>query len=275
MVRYGSAHNQDFAREHWAFFRRLEADLGPIDGKRVLDVGCGKMMWLTLLLRSRGCVVTGIDTEWVDPTPTPGKYLAIARARGLERAVRTLGWDALYARPYYRALAEHAGSALPFRDVDARAMSADALDFPDASFDLAVSHEVFEHLPRPAATIRELGRVLKPDGRAYVYTHNFTSLSGGHHIAWKYPDAEPSAVVPPWDHLRERRFPDIPSWINGWRMQRYRAAWQADFEILEWRPTEEEGRSLLTPELRSELAEYSEEELLTKGFIVVARPRAA
>ena len=211
MVRYGNAHNQDFAREHYAFFRtmrdRLEPLIGDLENLRVLDVGCGKMMWLTLLLHSIGARVTGIDTEWVEPEPSFVKYWRVLRSNGIERTARTLVWDALYARPYYRALDRQAPFDLRFDEVDAYAMSADSLEVEDSTFDLAVSHEVFEHLPDVEGAIREWRRVLKPDGLTYIYTHSFTSISGGHHIAWKYPDTEPSTTVPAWDHLRENRFP--------------------------------------------------------------------
>ena len=49
---------------------------------------------------------------------------------------------------------------------------------------------------------------------------------------------------------------------------------EAEFEILEWRWLPQEGVSQLTPGIRAELSGYSEEELLHKGFIVIARPRA-
>ena len=108
---------------------------------------------------------------------------------------------------------------------------------------------------------------------AYIYIHNYASLSGGHHIAWKYPDTASSAVVPPWDHLRQNRYPDIPSWINRLRERDYRQAFEEQFDILDWFPTATEGKALLTPGIRAELADYGEEELLTKGFVIVARPR--
>lgn len=276
MLRYGHAHSHDFAREHYEFFVRMRRDverlLGPLEGLRVLDVGCGKSMWLTLLLRSVGARVTGIDTEWVEPGQGLAKYGRILRANGLERAARTLVWDALYARPYYRTLARICPFPLRFDDVDARKMSVTELDFDDATFDLVVSHEVFEHLSDVEGALRELRRILEPDGLTYIYVHNYTSLSGGHHIAWKYPDLEPSRVVPPWDHLRENVAPDIPSWINRWREHQYRAAFEREFEVLDWIHTEREGAALLEPDIRRELSTYSEEELLTKGFIAVARP---
>jgi SAM-dependent methyltransferase len=247
--------------------------VGGVEGKRVLDVGCGKALWLTLLLHTAGARATGIDDEAVTAGRGPGKYLGIARRNGPERAARTLAWDLLYARPYYRSLAEAFGAPLRFEGVDVRSMSAWKLDFPDASFDLVVSHEVFEHLAEIPETVRALHRVLKPDGLTYIYVHNYTSLSGGHHIAWKYPDTEPSEVVPPWDHLRSRLHPDIPSWVNRLRERDYRAAFEEHFVIEDWIRTQREGEQILTPEIRAELGEYDEDELLTKGFVIVARPR--
>ena len=59
------------------------------------------------------------------------------------------------ARDGYRFL--RAGTALPFRD---------------ASFDLAVSNHVIEHLGDAALHLRELSRVLRPGGLAYLATPN-------------------------------------------------------------------------------------------------------
>jgi hypothetical protein len=57
------------------------------------------------------------------------------------------------------------------------------------------------------------------------------------------------------------------------RERDYRREFGKYFEIVEWIPYGREGESLLTPEIRRELPDYSEDELLTKGFIVKARPR--
>jgi hypothetical protein len=121
------------------------------------------------------------------------------------------------------------------------------------------------------SVIAEVRRVLSPTGRAYLYVHHFTSLSGGHHIAWKHPDTAPSRLVPPWDHLRARRYPLIPSWLNRVRAHEYRQKIESELDIVHWRWLPKEGEALLTPEVRAELSEFQEEELLHKGFIVVAR----
>jgi SAM-dependent methyltransferase len=276
MVRFALRHNRDFAREHAEFFRDMERRLGglgvELPGRRVLDLGCGKSYWLSLLLHNRGARVTGVDTEPPLPGRGLGKYAAIGRRHGWERSARTLAWDLLFNRSYYRALAKEWGNTLSHAGLDLRPLDGKTLDFPDDSFDLVVSHEVLEHIPDVAGALAEVARVLKPSGLTYLYVHNYASVSGGHHLAWKYPDTEPSFKVPPWDHLRENMFPDIPSWINRWRERDYRTAFSRHFEVLHWIPLGWEGEYLLTPEVRAELAPYSRRELLTKGFAVIATP---
>ena len=50
--------------------------------------------------------------------------------------------------------------------------SADMLPFPDGTFDVVLCTEVLEHTPDPAAVIRELVRVARPDGRVVVSIPN-------------------------------------------------------------------------------------------------------
>jgi hypothetical protein len=45
------------------------------------------------------------------------------------------------------------------------------------------------------------------------------------------------------------------------------------FEVDEWRMTAEEGRALLTDDIRGELQQFSDRELLSKGFLVRGRVR--
>lgn len=277
MVRYGNAHNRDFAIEHYEFFNNMINKLSMLGlqtrNLRALEVGCGKAYWLTLLAHSYGMNVTGIDTEFTSSKNKFSKYLSIFRDNGIERMLRTFVWDRFYATHYYQQLALLSPFPLNFNNIDVRRMSSVDVNFPDNTFDLVVSHEVFEHIADIPGTMITLKRILKPNGITYIYVHNFTSLSGGHHIAWKYPDTEPSDTVPPWDHLREKRFPDIPSWLNELREKDYRKEFEKHMEVIEWLPIGKEGEKLLTPDIRAELSDYDEQELLTKGFIIIAKPK--
>ena len=275
MLHYGLTGYRDFAREHAEFYERLRHEEGPLSGLRVLDVGCGKSYWLSLLLAGDGALAIGVDTEQVENRRDLAKYRHITRKNGLERALRTAVWDLLFARGYYRELERSVGHKLSHDAVELHVYDGVHMPLPNASVDLVVSHEVFEHIADVPAVLDELARVLRPGGRIYIYIHSFTSLSGGHHIAWKHPDTHPSRMVAPWDHLRARKHVNIPSWLNGLREHQYREMFEKVFEIEEWRITAEEGRALLTEEVRKELAEYSERELLSKGFLVRGRVKRA
>src|SRR6266851_6021983 len=53
-----------------------------------------------------------------------------------------------------------------------RTADAENLDFADDSFDLVYSHGVLHHTPDTALAVREIHRVLKPDGRAMVMLYH-------------------------------------------------------------------------------------------------------
>jgi ubiquinone/menaquinone biosynthesis C-methylase UbiE len=97
-------------------------------GSRVLDVACGTGN-LAVIAAKCGCVVSGIDIA----------------ANLLEQA---------------RARAVAAGVSIGFEEADA-----EALPFPDDTFDLAVSMFGVMFTPQPAVATAELRRVTKPGGQ--------------------------------------------------------------------------------------------------------------
>jgi SAM-dependent methyltransferase len=114
-----------------------EVAAGAPDGARVLEVGCGPGHLSVRLARDHGLEVTGLD---LDPA-------MIARARA--NSDRLGGGDR--GRP-----------ALLVGDVA-------ALAFSDGSFDLVVSSLSMHHWADPAAGLAEIGRVLRPGGRALIW----------------------------------------------------------------------------------------------------------
>ena len=57
--------------------------------------------------------------------------------------------------------------------------SGDSLPFAGATFDLILCHHVLEHVANLEAVLKELSRVLKPDGRLYVSVPNGYGLCDG------------------------------------------------------------------------------------------------
>jgi SAM-dependent methyltransferase len=105
--------------------------------------------------------------------PRRGKVLEIGSYLGifLER-VRKDGWDVTGLEPY-PAVAEYSRSHYGLRVVDGTLPNS---AFPDASFDAVIMLHVIEHMPDPARDVREIRRILKPDGVLVVETPRFDSL---------------------------------------------------------------------------------------------------
>jgi demethylmenaquinone methyltransferase/2-methoxy-6-polyprenyl-1,4-benzoquinol methylase len=110
--------------------RALVSAVAPGAGDRVLDVATGTGMVAAELLARADCLVVGLDQS--------AQMLAAARAR--------------------------------FDGVDGRRVQliegeAESLPFPDGSFDALTFTYLLRYVEDPAATMRELSRVVRPGGR--------------------------------------------------------------------------------------------------------------
>lgn len=107
-----------------------------LQGKRVLDVGCGGGI-LSESMSGKGADVTGIDLG--------EKALKVAHLHGLESGIQ----------------------------VDYRLVSVEALaeEMPE-SFDVVTCMELLEHVPDPAAVVKSCTRLLKPGGTVFFSTIN-------------------------------------------------------------------------------------------------------
>ena len=78
-------------------------------------------------------------------------------------------------KPYYPLFAPYVASYRGFDVVPGPMVDdvgpAERLPYGDDSFDVVVCTQVLEHADDPAAVVRELRRVLRPDGLALVSTH--------------------------------------------------------------------------------------------------------
>lgn len=254
----------------------LQPYTGELRNKAILDVGCGRLYPQSLLLHSRGNAVTGIDSAHIGPNEGILKrYWRTLTKEGIE----SLGRDFLYAvllknRTYYHTLQDVSGFTLSARGLDIRRMNAEDLTFREEAFDVVISIAVFEHIQNVPKAVSEIHRVLKPGGVAYVNIHLFASLSGGHLPALQNPakmPSQPQLRVPAWDHLREDKH-RIPGHLNRLREHQYTTLFGTRFTVLQvLNIGEGEGKQLLTPEIRQELSDYTEDELTKRGITIIAR----
>jgi len=94
-----------------------------------------------------------------------------------EEADRVIGIDLAprFNEAGHRLAAEHGLRNLHFAQANG-----EALPFPDAAFDIVLSHAVIEHVADAARYLRELARVLKPGGFMYLSTASYLSFAGAH-----------------------------------------------------------------------------------------------
>lgn len=128
----------------WSLYHRpivaaLQAAVAQSEGPEVLNLGSGPFLELGLVQR-RGRRFTICD---IDPR-------AVERAREI--------W----------------GEALAGADL---IESGKPLPYEDERFHLVVAMDVIEHVPEPVIWVREALRVLKPQGRLFLTTPNYDSLS--------------------------------------------------------------------------------------------------
>jgi len=64
--------------------------------------------------------------------------------------------------------------------------SLDAIPVEDASFDVVLCIQVLEHVPDPAAAVRELRRVVRPGGRVLLSTHGVYPFHPNPDDLWRW-----------------------------------------------------------------------------------------
>lgn len=111
--------------------------LAGLQGKQVLDIGCGGGILAESMARL-ATQVTGIDLA--------GKALGVARLHALETGVENID----------------------YREVAAETLASDK----PGSFDVVTCMEMLEHVPDPASTVRACARMVKPGGWVFFSTIN-------------------------------------------------------------------------------------------------------
>jgi 2-polyprenyl-6-hydroxyphenyl methylase/3-demethylubiquinone-9 3-methyltransferase len=112
-------------------------DIVPIEGRRVLDVGCGGGILADAMAR-RGADVLGIDLAT--------KALRVAQLHALEAQT----------------------PSVQYREISAEALAAEQ----PASFDVVTCMEMLEHVPDPSSVVRACAALVKPGGHVFFSTLN-------------------------------------------------------------------------------------------------------
>ena len=144
-------------RQAEAHWGLSSATLRPLAGLRALDVGCGGGLLSEPLTRI-GAAVTGVDAS--------SRAIAAARRH-----------------------AEGQGLAIDYREGGLERVE-------ETGFDLVCALEVIEHVVDATAFVRELARVLSPEGLLILSTPNRTWLSRAVIVA----GGELTGAIPPGTH---------------------------------------------------------------------------
>lgn len=244
-----------------------------------IEIGYGGRPYRLLALHALGYLVAGVDAEAPVLAPTPASLLRVLRRNGFERFAKTLVRTILFDPAEKRAFAEAVeGRGLRHSRPDSGAFAVmDAAEYtPPFQPDLVYSINVFEHVePRSLERIVErMWAWLPADGLALVRPDIWTGLHGGHSIEWHaHTLSQPrQRRSEPWEHLRRNRFPSN-TYMNKFSRRDYRAVFERHFAIVdEIEIPRGREHEYLTDEIRTELSEYTEQDLLDGKPLFVLRP---
>lgn len=247
----------------------------------IFEIGYGARPMRLLALTSLGLNARGIDLDAPMLRGSPAELLRVLSANGWQRflksAVRAWFFDAHERRALDRVL-QRRGARLRVEPERFLVGDIATARLAPASIDLFYSEDVFEHIPREAldGVCASMARALTPDGVALISPAVFTGIGGGHLVEW-YPHTLQRDIdrrSEPWEHLRQRRF-QADCFLNEMRLDDYRRLFERHFRVEAVHNLHAgHGRAFLSEDVREELDDYSEEELLGDKWRFVLRRKA-
>jgi ubiquinone/menaquinone biosynthesis C-methylase UbiE len=236
-----------------AYLNSMFCHVPDLAGKTVLDVGCSDGLVCNLLMSENPERIVGID------------------------------------------VLETVGCRFPHPQISYHRMDATHTDFDDQTFDVCVSIATFEHVPDPVSVFREMKRVTVSGGYCYIQAGPLYHSPFGHHMFGFFDEQ-------PWIHLRRTKAEIVDYARQTGADQRIKQSFGKDvvryvdeminrdhvnqkffgeYGIHEFVKSEKcelvffnqsyEGKSLLTPQILSELATYDRQDLIAHGFEVLFR----
>jgi ubiquinone/menaquinone biosynthesis C-methylase UbiE len=130
-------------------YRRLLGMVGTMEGKTILDLGCG---WGGVVLEASESAEAAFGIEPDLERWSIARELLASAGIAPERVIQGYGED---------------------------------LPFPAAAFDVVVSYQVLEHVKDPERVMSEVSRILKPNGTFHFSTPNYLACWEPHYkIFW-------------------------------------------------------------------------------------------
>ncbi|MCO5132376.1 MAG: methyltransferase domain-containing protein [Xanthobacteraceae bacterium] len=153
-------------------------------GKRVLEIGCQFGDTTTALVEKYDCEVVGIDI------------------------MRQDNWDEIGKNPKITLLQAD--------------ISKDNPDLLDNSFDRIVSFAVWEHIRHPYSALKQCQRLLKPDGKKWLYANLYRSAVASH-LTWAIKEPWPQLTMSSSEIMGRLKSKDIGwyFWVNKLTYQQY------------------------------------------------------
>jgi SAM-dependent methyltransferase len=147
---------EDAANQVIEFFG---GDFITLTGRAVADIGCGDgILDLGVAHKALPARLVGFDTRPTDSS----LLLHLAREEGV---------------------AEQLPSCLGFV-----ACQQDRIPAEDHTFDIIFSWSAFDHVADPVAVLREIRRILRPDGTLMIQVYPLFYSQHGSHLSYWYPD---------------------------------------------------------------------------------------
>jgi len=253
----------------------------PFAQAKVFEIGFGARPARMIALMSMGIDVRGIDLDRPMLELSLAQLASIFKTNGPERALKSAVRSVLFDRrdrSSMRAALQLRGFKMQIDRSRFLVGDAASFDFQGSQFDLIYSEDVFEHIPRAGLEkiVESMVRTLAPQGLAIVTPSIFTGITGGHIAEWysHLVDKDIPRQSEPWEHLRKKRYPGN-TYLNGLCRADYRALFSSHFDIVEERVIRpDQGRRWLTPQIRAELAQWSEDELFSNNVRFLLRHKS-
>lgn len=221
----------------------------------------------------------------------PARVLDVGAGFGVYSCLlRILGVPEVISMDYHREKSETAAALVRHLGIDGvRILTGDALAFPfkGPAFDGALTLACLSHIREPEQSLRNLKRILRPEGRLYVFEDNNSSYPGyAAHMSLQWEAAETGNApkgLPPEKMLPESfiamrrdliraRFPDLsPQALDHCALETRglygKAMFAAAAQYRSGAPIENPRRHLVCNPVSGEFEEYPLNPSLVRGML--------